>query len=284
MSGRRGFTLIELMIALVIAGVVMTAAYRILAGNQRFYRAQSQIVEVQQNIRTVAQVLPGDLRELASAAGDIYAMSDTSIEIRAMRGFGVVCTTPVPATGLFIVRNSQLFTYRSIDPSRSRLFVYSDGPLTSSASDDSWLEGSITTVTTVGALCADGTAGTSLVVNITGGNTQLSGVTIGAPVRIYERVRYNFYNDGTGTWWMGTQSYASGSWSSVSPVAGPLRASDGLKFDYYDNTGAVTATPASVAAILITVRGMSTQSINIPGRVQGRYQDSLQVRVTLRNN
>jgi prepilin-type N-terminal cleavage/methylation domain-containing protein len=286
-----GFTLIELIIAIVVSSVVLGAAYRMLAGNQRFYRAQTQIVEVQQNVRAVAQMVPSELRELAANGGDIIAMSDTGITIRAMRGFGVVCAATVPVSGYVTLNNGMLYTYRSIDPARDNVFVFRDGN-TQLAGDDQWLQAAVGAVSTSGITCSDGSAGTRLTLtNMVGGLTLLGagaspdvGVTVGSPVRVWELVRYGLWQDGSGQWWLATSTQVSGAWGGITPVAGPLRAADGVKFAYYDAAGAVTATPANVAQIGITVRGLSTQPIMVQGKPTGRYADSMTVRVALRNN
>lgn len=286
-----GFTLIELIIAIVVSSVVLGAAYRMLTGNQRFYRAQSQIVEVQQNIRAVAQMLPSELRELAANGGDIVAMSDTGITVRAMRGFGVICAPPDPGSGYVTLLTSLLYVYRSIDPTRDNVFVFRDGD-TQLAGDDQWLQAAVGAVSASGISCSDGSAGTRLTLtDMVGGLALLGpgaepdvGVTEGSPVRVWELVRYGLWQDAGGQWWLATSSLVSGSWAGTTPVAGPLRAADGVKFDYYDAAGAVTATPADVAQIGITVRGWSEQPIMVEGRPTGRYQDSMTVRVALRNN
>jgi len=82
---RRGFTLIELMIALVLLGMVSAAVYKVLVNNQRVYLAQTQTIDLQQNIRAAAAILPAEFRELDASDGDIAAMGATSLQIRAMR-------------------------------------------------------------------------------------------------------------------------------------------------------------------------------------------------------
>lgn len=281
-NSRAGFTLVELLIALVVGAAIMGAAYRLLAGNQRFYRAQTQVTEVQQNLRAVGLILPGELREISASGGDIIAMSDTSISIRAMRNFAIVCSAPVPATGVVVVRNSMIYGYRAMDPTRDSAFVFRDGD-TDLSSDDRWLNAAIGSVAS--GLCTDGAAGTIVTLSgMVGGLSQLDSVTVGSPLRTYERVRYRLYDDGTGTWWLGTQVIVSGAYSTISPLAGPLRARDGLELRYYDAAGAVTAVEDEVATIEIVARAQSTQPINTPGRAIGYYQDSLTVRVALRNN
>lgn len=282
-DSRAGFTLVELIIAMAMASIVLGAVYKILVNNQRFYRAQSQIVDVQQNVRALAEILPAELRELDAADGDIIAMSDTSLTIKAMRGIASICAAPDVAGGKIVVRNSLTYGYRAVDPTRDSVLVFSDGNI-QVATDDVWLHAPAAVVTT-GVACADGAAATRYTLTgMVGGIAQLANVTDGSPVRSFEVVNYRLYDDGTGTWWLGVRSFVSGSWAATSPVAGPLRPTDGLNFTYYDVNGAVTATRANVAQIALAIRGRSTQPIQVPGRPTGNYQDSLTVRVALRNN
>ena len=44
-------------------------------------------------VRQAGATLPSDLRAIASAEGDIYAMSDTSIDFRSTFGTSVVCVS-----------------------------------------------------------------------------------------------------------------------------------------------------------------------------------------------
>jgi prepilin-type N-terminal cleavage/methylation domain-containing protein len=282
--GKAGFTLIELMVAIVLSTAVLGAVYSLLTNNQRFYRAQSQIVDVQQNVRAVGQILPSELRELAASDGDIIEMSDTALTIKAMRGFGLTCAPSVPATGAVTLRNSLLSGYRSIDPTRDSVLVFRDGDSTRS-SDDRWLHAAILSVTTAGVTCTDGQAGTRLLLTGMGGGLGLlDSVSVGSPVRTFEVVNYRLYEDASGSWWLGVRTFASGAWSSTSPVAGPLRPDDGITFTYFDSDGAGTNDPTEVAQIELVVRGRSGQPINVKGRPVGEYEDSVTVRVALRNN
>ena len=43
--------MIELLVALVLLGIVSTAIYRVLVNNQRLYMAQTQRIDLSQNIR-----------------------------------------------------------------------------------------------------------------------------------------------------------------------------------------------------------------------------------------
>ena len=69
---RRGFSLIELVLALVILGIVAGAIYKVLLTNQQTYTAQTQGIDLQQNLRAGAALLPAEFREL-NAGGELVA-------------------------------------------------------------------------------------------------------------------------------------------------------------------------------------------------------------------
>jgi prepilin-type N-terminal cleavage/methylation domain-containing protein len=59
---QEGVTLIELLVALVICGVAIGAIYRLFIVQTRAYTVQDQVVEVQQNVRSVMEIMLRDLR------------------------------------------------------------------------------------------------------------------------------------------------------------------------------------------------------------------------------
>ena len=177
----RGFSLVELLVALVVAGLVLAGVATTLLGAQRFYRAQAQVLEVQQNVRVIAQVLSQELRGLDSGDGDIVAMSDTAITFKAPRVFSVTCAAPDVARGVLVVRNSLSSGFRAVDPARDSVLVFRDGD-PRIATDDLWLRSSLSA--TGAAACADGAAGSRLTLSgAAGGLAQLDGVSPGSPVR-----------------------------------------------------------------------------------------------------
>jgi len=59
---RKGLTLIELLVALAICGMVMAGIYKVFIAQSRAYTVQDQVVEVQQSVRSAMEILLRDLR------------------------------------------------------------------------------------------------------------------------------------------------------------------------------------------------------------------------------
>ncbi|WP_136795723.1 PilW family protein [Desulfosediminicola ganghwensis] len=61
-SRERGFTLVELLIAMAVGLMVMMAVFQIYAKQQDVYEAQLDVTEMQQNIRAAMKLLARDIR------------------------------------------------------------------------------------------------------------------------------------------------------------------------------------------------------------------------------
>ena len=58
----KGITLIELLVALVITGILVAAIYRTFLGQQRTYTVQEEVVDMQQNVRTLINRMMREIR------------------------------------------------------------------------------------------------------------------------------------------------------------------------------------------------------------------------------
>src|SRR6266478_6412447 len=255
--GRRGFTMIELLVALVLLGLVSAALYRVLVNNQRLYMDQTARIDLSQNIRAAGTILPAEFRELDASEGDIAAMSATSISIRAMRWLGFACTPPVLGGAL----NGTSLIIRGGAPGQ---------PLFSAAPN--------------GQNCPDGQNGQRLIttINLLGLGPNVAGaIPTGAPVRGFERVVYQLYQPaGDTSWYVGFQPAGQ----SMQPLIGPVL-TNGLTFQYYDVNGVVTAVRTQVARIDITVRARTAAAVRGGGQAaRATVVDSVVTSVALRNN
>jgi len=275
---RRGYTLVELVIALVILGLVATVLSRIFITQQRLTVSQVEQASMQANVRTGTVILTNELRELATnAAGatDIRAISATGLTYRAMRSLALACQA---SRDTVWVRASPLFGARPIIANRDSMMLFVEGN-PSTSSDDRWTRIRITSVD-LASNCS-GTPAIALATRIDTIANPLSAIVLDAPVRTYEIMQLGPVLAG-GHNWLGARSVSAG--ESLTPVAGPITLA-GLTFTYLDSLGNTTATRSQVRSIRITLRGQSDWSVR-PGvsdlPVQP-LQDSLVTTVTLRN-
>ena len=57
-----GFTFVELLVALLFAGIIMVAAYLVFISASRQYYVQEQVVQMQESMRFAMEFLKNDLR------------------------------------------------------------------------------------------------------------------------------------------------------------------------------------------------------------------------------
>ncbi len=286
---RRGFTLIELMVAVVLLGIVTAGIYRALVTNQQTFLAQTQRIDLQQNIRAAATILPAEFREMDAADSDITAMSATAITFRAMRQLAFICVAPVLGGGLgqisLTVRQRPFFgTRQSFSAEDSVLIYYEGDPAT--RNDDSWVRGKITGVANQNCTDPDqNRPGYQLTLQpqwIAGSQFNVAGaITNGSPVRGFETVTYQAYQAADNRWYLGQQKAGS----TIQPLIGPLTGANGLTYTYYDANGNVTAVRTAVAQIEIRLRGQTVSPVRQATGGGVAYKvDSIVTRVALRNN
>lgn len=285
---RKGFTLVEMLIAITLLGVVMAAVYRVLVGNQRIYHSQTQRIELQQNIRAAASILPAEFQELNANDGDIYAMTATAINLRAMRQLGFLCAAPVlPTAGgvaIFMVRKDLFYGGRDFDVDRDSLLLYYEGDETSRA-DDGWVVADPTLINNAVCPALGGGQAWQITARLAFGAGQVdAGGTLripnGSPVRGFVPVRYELYQSGT-RWYIGYDELSDA--SGVQPLIGPVT-TNGLTFAYYDSTGAVTADRTLVQQVEVRLRAETAQPVHRPSGGLFTPVDSIALRVALRNN
>jgi len=290
---RRGFSLIELMIAVVLLGLVSAAVYKVLVNSQRVYLAQTQTIDLQQNIRAAAAILPAEFRELDAADGDITGMGPDSIRMRAMRQLAFVCATPVLGGGIgqisLAVRTTMIYGNRQTFNSGDSILVYWEGDPTTRA-DDQWLPAQLQKAPDPG-FCNDSVVANHPAYLLTLQPQWINNATLnqpfaipnGAPVRGYDKVVYRVYQSTDGNWYLGQRSPAQG--GTMQPLIGPLIGANGVTFTYFDTAGAQTNVVTQVAEIEIVLRARTASPIRRGGTgVQAYKVDSVVTRVALRNN
>jgi len=288
---RRGFTLVELIMALMLMGIVSTGIYTLLINNQRLYRQQTQKIEVNDNLRSTVAILTSELRELDTQdplGSDIIEMTDSYITYRAMRGVRWVCfpVGGLPVVGNLLAVDTSRFGYPALDNNYDSLLIFADSNIMQ-VRDDRWFHASITSTPQAAVDCGGSSRRINFQLNVSGRTNGLvagDDVVVGAVVRPFQIVKMTRYTDVTGATWLGMQRIATnGNPDQIQPVAGPLQAG-GLTFVYYDANGNVTANRTQVARIQITVIARTSDPVVQTATGVDYLVDTLVTQVALRNN
>lgn len=294
---RRGVTLVETLIVLTILGVVGGAIFSMLSRQQRFYRDANETITVRRELRLGASLLPMDARGISTSGGDVLQMQTNRFTFRATIGSGIACQ--VGATSLVLpptnLSRHTLTSWYTPPVAGDTIFVFDEDSLTG-AEDDKWRKLAVSAIGTNTAACV-GPPYAQLVADApalkprwqitVGGGTVPATVRTGAVVRITRPVRYELYQAGSGSWYLGYQEFRAGSWSVIEPVAGPFRPpgvgiADGVRFAYYDTLGAVTTNPMALARVDVALRAQSAARSSM--EYQGQpLSDSLLFRIGIRN-
>ena len=273
-GNRRGFTLIELIVALVIGILVMTAVVRIMIVQGRGYRKQREVIDIRETGREAAALLTWDLRQSFVGGSSLAAMGASTVALRSPRGLGIVCA-----------KHPLLARYGLWKTGGNILAGIDDSALVYQLGRDKWTPLKITAVGTPAAMgvtaCAwPGARAPDIVVEFAvGSKTDTSYLKVGAPFRGFRRVEYAEYQLNN-RWWLGRKVGAATSYEQLTgPLVGP--GGNGLAFAYYDTLGAATTNPAAVGSIAFTLRTESFKNTYV-GTTYAYQLDSLTTRVALR--
>jgi prepilin-type N-terminal cleavage/methylation domain-containing protein len=279
MRPSRGFTLVELMVALTLALAVGGVVHGQLLQGRRTARAQAERVAMQDNVRVAALVLSGELGALV----DLLAIAPGAVTYLADRGGGPVCGVAAGSPAEIRVAASAWRGPRAPRPTDSLVvFVEGNG---STGNDDAWIHLGIASV--ANTTCPSGEAATVFRVAPPAplGPAVVSAITAGSPVRLAEVMQLRYYESG-GKSWLGMRSVSTG--EAITPLAGPLADSTaavgGLTLEYLDAAEREVSDPAAVRSVEISLLGVTDQPVH--GRNLGRpLVDSLRLglRVTLRS-
>jgi prepilin-type N-terminal cleavage/methylation domain-containing protein len=271
----RGFSLPELLVAMVLLAIVLGGLQRTLWRVQHSYGAHTARIDVAQTLRAAIGVLAAELRELDAAGGDVVAIGRDSIQIRAPRHLSFLCNRPpldADPTTLLIARDPA-YGLRNLDPEADSILVYSQS--------DEWIRGSIVGVQDAACPVPDARPARAITARLAldpGPAPRPAGPVSGAPLRGFETVTYRLYRASDGRHYVG-QRRAGG----LQPLAGPVT-QRGLELVYRDATGANTDDPRRVVSVEIRVRVPSARPVWGPDGSRAIRVDSLATHVALRGN
>lgn len=296
---RRGFSLPEIMVSLVLLGIVSGVIMAVVMRQQQFYRSATEVIDMRQQIRQAAAIVPVDVRGISSIGGDILSMSEKGLYLRANIGSSITCERLLPNQLVIppqrIARGS-VFTSFLMMPRVGDIALVFDDSMPGNQDDD-WKPYVISGVDSTLVGCTtftDATADLAEYRYIITLATNLSPTTIdGAPIRFAKRVQYAFYQSSTDLfWWLGYRECLGDgtSCTAIQPVSGPYRPfisgdtiNSGLNFVYRDSTGAITTSAAQVARIELFVHGQTQGAVSMGGGKSAPYMDYQKVTIAIRN-
>jgi hypothetical protein len=295
---RLGTTLVELLVALTVGGIALGIIAAIGVREQRAFHDLAESAAAAGQLRDAASILPGELRGIAPAAGDIRAgeARDTSLELRATIGSAVVCDTNA---------NSLILA-----PPAAGSESYAGFATPIEAGDTAWLfspadtggdwlpfQVAATSGTAAGACLGPApyltdSARTLARVAVSLAPSPPLGPALGLPVRFTRPRRYDLYRAADGLSYLGERDWnnATRKFDAVQPVSGPFlsAAASGPAFRYLDSTGAVLATPVAslgaVALVQVDLHGQTHNSSRAAGLAgETTPADSARVVILLHN-
>ncbi len=258
----RGFTLVEVVLALVLALAIGGGAYRLILIGQRLGRGQAERLAEQENLRTGVWIVANELRELGfdslpavAGVGGVAPSSDIlvgeagRIRYRGMRGLGFTCATPVPTQLLLRAATWAGLRQPAADVDSVALYLEADPD---TAADDGWTRARVTGV--ANGTCADGTRAIALTTAWESpalADVAMGRIAVGGPVRTFETMEIQYYPQ-DGRMWLGMRSLSRG--EAIQPLLGPLTA---FSLAYLDRDGRITSAMTDVRAISLALLGES---------------------------
>ena len=234
---RKAFTLAEVLITLALSALVLGIAVSVGARLQHRLLAESTRLAVDEQLASAAQLVPLDLRLASPPAGDMSEARDTSLQLRATTGTGVVCggssTSILVASYLGSGGRSVALATTAGDT----LWLLVDGDAA-----EQWRPLRLAGTRRVAATCPVLDAAAAQLFDVAhlwaADLRDSTTVTPGLFVRTTRPVRYSFYRAGDGRWYLGLHSWnaATARFNLVQPLAGPYASplTGGTGFRYFD--------------------------------------------------
>lgn len=238
MLRRAGVSLVELLVALSLGGIVLAIATGSMLRQQRGVRWIEGLSSAELQVRPFIQLFTEELSLLDASAGDIAPgqASDTSLQVRAVVATSLSCDSAATLTLL---------------PETSATSILGGSASSPAAGDTAWLYGgaargwlarAVTGVSRPTVACAFPTSSAAPAFRLA--LDAPADVPAGAPVRVTRWERWVVYRGGDGRWYAGIRDYgpATSRFLASQPIAGPFlrtaRARARTGFRFFDVSGA----------------------------------------------
>ncbi len=287
-----GFTVVEVLVAIVLTGILATIMFQLMQGQGRFAGLQNARQEVQQNARGALDLITSELRTIPGGA--IASASATELEFRLPRAWGVLCDAlPNGTVGVVFPRGLAPADLPSGNLTTEQRAAWG---LAVSTGSGAYSTATITSTSTAAGNCAASLGISADSVDIRQltitGFPLLATATPQTRVFVYQLVRYDAAEGTADQHWIRRRSGTG----TPEPLAGPLlRNADGtlngnaLKFTYLCNNTPLTALQLAVGLNLRSINRVrvvvAMQSRNkVTQDSRSRQQEVDSMTVHLRNN
>lgn len=243
MTRRGGFTLVELLVAVVLTTFVGTALVRVVMDETRFVDRLSNDATARAVSRGVSSVIQNELR-MVETGGGIIAASRDSLRVLVPYAIGVSCgssggSTTIalvpPDSAIYAMSGHSGHAYRS-----GSSYVYSASTAAPGAGSASTCTGA--GVTTIPAI---GTSPAGSVITVPNATTP---APAGSVTVLYREITYYFANSslisGSRALWRRTEAN-----SAAAEVAAPVDTSAKFRFYAYGSTTSQSAVPSPLSNI-----------------------------------
>lgn len=248
---RRGFSLIELLVGIVIFGIIGTALMKLLMTQGRFYDKMGMAHAARNVSRGSLNRVVSDFR-MIEATGGVIAASASSLTIRVPFAIGVVCAASGGFTHLSMLpvdsvmyNAAGFYGYAWRNPNTGA-YAYTDLATSSLGTLTVCTGVNITTIPPAGQA-------TGLVVKVS--PVLPAGATLGTPVFLYRKVRYEFKASTAVPGKVGlfrTVILQTGV-ENTEEIVAPFAATAGYKFFVVGNSSTAQVNPP---AVLSDLRGI----------------------------
>lgn len=277
-TGRRGVTLLELLVAMVVAAILGSLVLGATATVTAVLRNRVERVGAEVAARAVWGVLRFDLLSLGSdsvAGPDLGALTAGAVTYRADRGLVSVCRM-VPDTVVLAANRLTRWAPRRPVAGRDSLLLYAPGD--SAAGIDAWVPVPLLAGPYAGA-CPSGAPGDRFTTSLDSGTVARRRLRSPAVARLVETVEARIYGAGS-LWQFGIEGLSAG--ASIQPVASNLAGSTGLQFGGWD-CGGVAGPLASLCGVDVELRVMTKRDLGLGAGRGSVGFDSLHLSVRFEN-
>jgi type II secretory pathway pseudopilin PulG len=270
--------LVELLVALVIAGILTAVVFQLLQSQGQFARLESAREEVQQNARAAVEIIGSELRGLGPGR-TLEIAGPSSIRYALPRAWGIVCgLAGAEVVALFPTAARQSFRSGSGSELVDRIAVRSEAGEWTLLKVRDGTGANLNAAQSrcsdppVNAVVANDPASTSparYFENTAGVVLDPAAYPPGSRIYVFDWVEYD----------AATSSTAPGVWvrrksndGTPQPMAGPVERGSGLRFSYFDNLG-IEVVPATedersrIASVRVAV------TMHSQARFRGTPQD-----------